>query len=65
MTLPVLVAFLLPIVVFAILLAGIVWWLEGRVAGSYQAPLALILSLSITTGLLLAVRVLTRRHARK
>jgi len=64
-TLTVLVAFLLPIVVFVISLAGFGWLLEGRVAGPYQTPLALVLALSVTTGSMLIVRVAVRRHHKK
>jgi hypothetical protein len=64
-TITVLVAFLLPILVFAVSLGGFGWLLGGRVARWQQTPLALILALSITTGLMLVVRVLVRRRRRK
>lgn len=64
-TLTVLVAFLLPLVVFIVSLGGFGWWLEGRVAGPYQTPLALILALLVTTGLMLAVRAVSRLRSEK
>jgi hypothetical protein len=64
-TCAVLVAFLLPIVVFAVSLGGWGWWLEGRVAGPYRTPVALFLAVLVTTALLLAGRAASRRWARK
>ncbi len=64
-TITVLAAFLLPILVFAVSLGGLGWLLEGRVARWQQTPLAFVLALSVTTGLMLAVRVLVRRRRRK
>jgi hypothetical protein len=63
-TLTALVAFLLPVVVFAGALGGLNWWLEGRVAGSYRTPLALALALATTVAMMLATGVLAR-HRRK
>jgi hypothetical protein len=64
-TVTVLVAFLLPIVVFVISLGGFGWLLEGRVAPWQQTPLALILALTVTAGWMLVVRVMIRRRHRK
>ena len=64
-TCAVLVAFLLPIVVFTVSLGGLGWWLEGRLAGPYRTPVALLLALSVTTALMLAGRAVSRRWARK
>ena len=61
----VLVAFLLPIAIFAISLGGIGRFLEGRIAKPYQTPLALVLALAVTTGLMLIVRVVSRSRSRK
>jgi predicted permease len=61
--LTVLVAFLLPIVVFVIALGGLDWWLEGRVAEAYDTPVALVLALAVTIGSMLIVRRMARRHA--
>jgi hypothetical protein len=61
-TLTALVAFLLPILVFAGSLGGLNWWLEGRIAGPYQTPLALAVSLATTVGMMLATGVMARRR---
>jgi hypothetical protein len=59
------VAFLLPLVVLVVSLGGLGWLLEDVVAESYRTPLALVLALLVTTGLMLVVRLLTRhRHKR-
>ncbi len=64
-TLTVLVAFLLPLVVFIVALGGFGWWLDGRIARPYQTPFALILALLVTTGLMLALRAGFRFRSRK
>ena len=64
-TLTVLVAFLLPLVLFIVSLGTLSWWLEGWVAESYRTPLALILALLVTTGSMLALRVVSRLRAKK
>jgi len=56
------VAFLLPIVAFVVFLGVFGWLLQGIVAKSYQAPLAAAMALPATVGLMLAMRVLMRRH---
>jgi len=56
----VLVAFLLPIVVFVATLAGYGWLLKDAVAESYQTPLAVVLALATTTGVMWVVRVVAR-----
>ena len=65
MTLTVLVAFLLPLSVFIVSLGGSDWLLEGRIAKPYQTPFALILALLVTTGLMLALRAVSRFRSRK
>ena len=64
-TLTVLVAFLLPLVLFIVSLGAFGGWLEGRVAESYRTLLALILALLVTTGLMLAVQAVSRLRSRK
>lgn len=61
----VLVAFLLPILVFIVALGGFGWLLQDAVAGPYQTPLALVLALATTVGVLLVVRILSRPHRKK
>ncbi len=65
MTRAILVAFLLPLVLFIVLLGTFDWLLKGRSAGSSRTPLALILALLVTAGLMLAVRAVSRLCARK
>lgn len=60
--LPVLIAFLLPIIAFVTGLGVFGRLLQGAVAGPYQTPLALVLALLTTTGLMLVVRTLMRPH---
>ena len=64
-TLMAVVAFLLPLVVLAISLGGFGWLLEGRIAEPYQTPLALVLALFVTTGLMLVVRLMTQHHRKR
>lgn len=60
-----LLAFLLPVVVFATALGGYGWLLKGVVAGPYLTPLAAALALLTTTGVMLIARVLTRLHRKR
>ncbi len=55
-----LVAFLLPILVFVATLAGFGWLLQGHVAERCQTPLAVVLALATTAGVMLAARVVMR-----
>lgn len=64
-TLTVLAAFLLPLILFIVSLGAFGWLLEGRVAEPYRTPLALILALLVTAGLMLALRAMSRLRARK
>jgi len=59
-----LVAFLLPILVFVVALAGSGWLLRGTIAKPYQTPLAAVLALATAAGVMLLVRVVTRRRRR-
>lgn len=61
----VVVAFLVPILVFIGALAGFGRLLEGAVNTRYQMPLAAALALAATTGVMLVLRVATRRHQKK
>jgi len=61
----VVVAFLLPMVMFVVALGGFGGLLEDIVANPYQTPLALVLALSTTAALMLVVRILVRSHRRK
>ncbi len=61
----VVLAFLAPILVFIGALAGFGWLLEGVVDARYQMPLATALALAATTGVMLTVRVATRRRPKK
>jgi len=58
----VLIAFLLPILVFVVMLAGFGWLVQNAVAGPYRTPLATVLALAVTTGVMLTVRVVARLH---
>ena len=58
----VLVAFLLPIVVFVAALGGFGWLLRDAVARRYQTPAALVLALAATAGVMLAIRSVARHH---
>ncbi|MGE5294432.1 MAG: SoxR reducing system RseC family protein [Solirubrobacterales bacterium] len=58
----VVLAFLLPLVVFIAALAGFGRLLEGVVGEESQMPLAAALALVVTGGVMLVVRVFTRRH---
>jgi hypothetical protein len=58
-------AFLTPILVFIGTLAGFGRLLEGAADARYQMPLATAMALAATTGVMLVVRGLTRRHRRK
>jgi membrane protein DedA with SNARE-associated domain len=59
------VAFLVPILVFIGALAGFGWLLEDTVDARYQMPVAAALALAATTGVMLVLRVATRRHQKK
>lgn len=59
------VAFLVPILVFIGALAGFGRLLEGAADTRYQMPLAAALALAATTGVMLAIRVATRRYRKK
>jgi hypothetical protein len=61
----VVLAFLLPLVVFIGTLAGFGKLMEGVVSARYQMPLAATMALAATAGVMLVVRVLTRRHQTK
>lgn len=61
----VLVAFLLPLVLFIVSLGTLDWLLKSRLAGASRTPLALILALLMTTGLMLALRAVSRLRSRK
>lgn len=61
----VVLAFLVPILVFIGALAGFGWLLEVAVDPRYQMPLAAALALAATTGVMLMVRVATRRRQEK
>ncbi len=61
----VVLAFLVPIVVFIGALAGFGRLMEGVVGARVQMPLAAALALAATAGVMLVVRVLTRQHRRK
>ncbi len=61
----VLVAFLLPLVLFIASLGTCDWLLQSRIAGSFRTPLALILALLVTAGLMLALRAVSRLCAGK
>lgn len=61
----VVVAFLVPILVFIGALAGFGWLLEDTVDARYQMPVAAALALAATTGVMLVLRVATRRHQKK
>ena len=56
----VVVAFLLPIVIFVAALGGFGRVLENSVARPYQTPLALGLAIMVTAGSMLATRALVR-----
>jgi uncharacterized membrane protein len=64
-TRPVLLAFLLPILVFIGTLAGFGWLLKDAVAESYQMPLAAALALTTTAVVMLVVRRLLRPHRKQ
>jgi len=61
----VLLAFVAPIVAFIGALAGFGRLLENVVAESYQVPLAVVLALTTTIGVMLVVRVLIRPHQKQ
>lgn len=61
----VVLAFLLPLLVFIGTLAGFGRLMEDVVSARYQMPLAAAMALAATTGVMLVVRVLTRRHRTK
>lgn len=56
----VVVAFLLPIVIFVVALGGFGRILENSVPGPYQTPLAVVLAITATAGSMLAMRTLIR-----
>jgi len=57
-----LVAFLLPILLFVAGLGGFGWLVRGVVAGPHETPLALVLALVATAGMMLVVHIVTRPH---
>lgn len=59
------VAFLLPILMFLVALGVFQWALGSAVAEPYQTPLALLLALAVTTGLMFAARVAVRLCRKK
>jgi hypothetical protein len=61
----VLVAFLLPLVLFIGSLGAFGWWLEGTAGGPYRTPLALLLALLVTAGAMLTIRAVSRRRSGK
>jgi hypothetical protein len=61
----VVIAFLLPLVMFIVALGVFDGLLEETVAGPYQTPLALVLALSVTATIMLVVRILVRARRRK
>mgnify|MGYP006886001191 CR=1 FL=1 len=61
----VLVAFLLPILVFTAALGGFGWLLRNATAKPYQTPLALVLALATTAGVMGVVRLVARSHRKK
>jgi hypothetical protein len=61
----VVVAFLMPMVLLIVALTGFGRLLENAVARPYQTPLALLLALIATAGVMLVVRVLIRPHQKK
>lgn len=65
MTREVLIAFLLPIVVFVAALGGFGYLLKDVVAKPYQTPLALVSAVLTTAALMLVVRALVRRHRKE
>lgn len=58
----VVLAFLAPILVFIGALAGFGRLLEGVADARFRTPLAAALALAATTGVMLVVRILTRRQ---
>lgn len=64
-TFAVVVAFLLPILVFIGALAGFGLLLEGWVAESHQVPLAVGSALATTVGVMLVVRGWMRSHRKQ
>ncbi len=61
-TRPALVAFVLPLVLFVAALGTLGRLLPSRVVEPYRTPLALVLALATTAGLMLAGRFLARRR---
>lgn len=61
----VVLAFLVPLLVFIVALAGFGWLLEDRVAESHQVPLAVILAVVTTIGVMLVVRVWIQAHRKQ
>ena len=61
-TRPALVAFVLPLVLFAAALGALGYLLPSRVVEPYRTPLALVLALATTAGLMLVGRLLARRR---
>jgi hypothetical protein len=60
-TLKVLIAFLLPIAVFAGALAACGAFLSGIVAPRYETPLAFVAALAVTTAVMLIVNMVVKR----
>jgi hypothetical protein len=59
------IVFALPIVVFAAALAGFERLLPEAVAPRYRTPVALLLALSVTIGVMLIVSRLTKRRFKR
>ena len=55
------VAFLLPIAIFAGVLAACGVLLNGAVAPRYETPLAFVIALAVTAGLMLAISTILKR----
>jgi len=61
----VLIAFLLPLLVFTAALGGFGWLLKDAMAKPYQTPLTLVLALATTAGVMGVVRWVARSHRKK
>ena len=58
------VAFVLPIVIFAGVLAACGAFLNGAVAPRYETPLAFVVALAVTAGLMLVISTIVKRRHR-
>jgi hypothetical protein len=61
----VVIAFLLPMVMFVVALGAFGGLLDDIVAQPYQTPLTLVLALATSAALMLVARLLVRSHRRK